>query len=191
MRSVRLGCEQSPHQARDLVFPVHLFEYIGAPPCDPGQGLADGECRQFATVRNARTRHGTPVEALGPPMRPPRPDLGSAGRGRGRFAGGASGLLVRDYKGKADRLVKPKGRVGPAGNRNRREGGRIGRSNVPSLNRLRAMVSLPKYSRKCRGLRPATADRWRDRVLTSQPFSRSRRVYRSQSFNSGSGPYQE
>ena len=70
-------------------------------------------------------------------------------------------------------------------------GGRIGRSNVPSLNRLRAMVSLPKYSRKCRGLRPATADRWRDRVLTSQPFSRSRRVYRSQSFNSGSGPYQE
>jgi hypothetical protein len=60
-----------------------------------------------------------------------------------------------------------------------------------ALNRLRAMVSLPKYSRKCRGLRPATADRWRDRVLTSQPFSRSRRVYRSQSFNSGSGPYQE
>lgn len=62
MRLVRLGREQSPHQARDLVFPVHLFEYIGAPSCDPGQGLADGECRQFATVRNARTRHGTPVD---------------------------------------------------------------------------------------------------------------------------------
>lgn len=33
--SVALGGEQAPDQAGDLVFPVHLFENIGAPPCDP------------------------------------------------------------------------------------------------------------------------------------------------------------
>ena len=30
-----------------------------------------------------------------------------------------------------------------------------------ALNRLRAMVSLPKYPRQCRGPRRATPDRWR------------------------------
>jgi hypothetical protein len=60
-----------------------------------------------------------------------------------------------------------------------------------ALKRLRAMVSLPKYSPPKPRPPRATGDGWPDRVLTSQPFSRSRRVYRSQSFNSGSGPYQE
>jgi hypothetical protein len=37
-----------------------------------------------------------------------------------------------------------------------------------ALKRLRAMVSLPKYSRQCRGRRRATAVGWRDR-LESDP----------------------
>jgi hypothetical protein len=36
-----------------------------------------------------------------------------------------------------------------------------------ALNRLRAMVSLPKYSPPMPRTRHATGDGWRDRVLTS------------------------
>ena len=53
-----------------------------------------------------------------------------------------------------------------------------------ALNRLRAMVSLPKYSRKCRGSRRATADGWRDRVEAD--LRRSRQVYDKRVYHSRS-----
>jgi hypothetical protein len=56
-----------------------------------------------------------------------------------------------------------------------------------ALNRLRAIVSLPKYSPPMPRPRRATSDGWRDRVPTSQPFSRNGRVNRTWAFSSGSG----
>jgi hypothetical protein len=47
-----------------------------------------------------------PPKALGPAARPPGPDPGPAGADMADLPGGASGMLVRDSKGKeADRLV--------------------------------------------------------------------------------------
>jgi hypothetical protein len=65
---VSFACEQTSHQTRNFVFPIHLFEDVGALPRNPLQGLVTPNAIESTlfhfTIRCSRCGHVWPGSLL-------------------------------------------------------------------------------------------------------------------------------